>query len=737
MTTDTAVRPGSAPEPAAAEPLPLQAAGRDLQARLAARAAREGAPAPRVAVIGAGDVLRREDPHVAEQRAAATVHLTADAVLIGPWGGTPDTAACGCCLAVRWQRLRTRTERDALETGLSHSAAGSWPVLPDYTADAVWALYRLTATGSASPAPDPASAGGGVAPAGGHVPGAGPAPARTGGGSPPAGRPLPVAASVGDDSVPVRVGGLAPTGRPPRAAGKPAPVGNGSGTGRGSGLAPADDALPRVTRLDLETGLVSKVPLHAEPLCPHAPHGRAAAEREAFPVSREKPAADRYRLRAPGGYDLPAAALANPVCGVLGAGTWSDVTSPTTAPVAGSVFMRGYAGLTDVTWSGQSHSFAASRDLAFLEGLERYAGTHRRERGGIVTDSYDNLGDAALDPRDCGMYAPQTYRDDPMIAPFDPARPIPWVRGWSLRDDRPVLVPARLVYYSAGTAADHFVFECSNGCATGSCLEEAVLFGLLELIERDAFLLAWYGSARLTEIDLGACSSPVLRAMTDRAALCGYDVHAFDNRIDLSVPVVTGLAVRRDGGPGTLAFAAGAAFDPETAVEAAVSEILTYLPHLPRQVTERPAELDAMADDFGLVRRLPDHAALFGLPRMARYVDSYLEPKDVGSPAQVYAEWEDRRPRGLDLREDILWCTRELARAGCDVIVVDQTAPEQRAMGLRTVCTIAPGLLPIDFGWARQRALTMPRLRTAQRRAGMRPDDLRESEVRRVPHPFP
>jgi ribosomal protein S12 methylthiotransferase accessory factor len=649
MTTETAVRPGSAPGPGAAAPLPLESAGLDLERRLAARAAREGAAVPRVAVIGAADVLRREEPQTAAARAAATVHLTADAVLVGPWGGSADTAACGCCLAVRWQRLRTRTERDALETGLSRSAAGDWPVLPEYTADAVWSLCRLTAD----------AAGG---------------------------------------------------------------------------------ALPQVTRLDLETGQVSTVPLLAEPLCPHAPHtpqAQVTVQAEGFPASREKPAADRYRLRTAGGYDLPAAALANPVCGVLGAGTWSDVTSPTTAPVAGSVFMRGYAGLTDVTWSGQSHSFAASRDLAFLEGLERYAGTHRRDRGGIVTDSYDNLGDAALDPRDCGLYAPETYRDDPMIAPFDPSRPIPWVRGWSLRDDRPVLVPARLVYYSAGTAADHFVFECSNGCATGSCLEEAVLFGLLELIERDAFLLAWYGNARLTEIDLGACRSPVLRAMTDRAALCGYDVHAFDNRVDLAVPVVTGLAVRRDGGPGTLAFAAGAAFDPETAVEAAVSEILTYLPHLPRQVTERPAELDAMAEDFGLVRRLPDHAALFGLPRMARYVGSYLEPTAVRPPAEVYAEWEDRRPRGLDLRDDVLWCTQELARAGCDVIVVDQTAPEQRRMGLRTVCTIAPGLLPIDFGWARQRALTMPRLRTAQRRAGMRPDDLRESQVRRVPHPFP
>ncbi|SHM61179.1 YcaO-like family protein [Actinacidiphila paucisporea] len=672
MTTDTAVRPGSAPGPRAVAPLPLEAAGLALEGRLAVRAARDGVPAPRVAVIGAADVLRREAPPAAARRAAATVHLTADAVLIGPWGGSTAAAACGCCLAIRWQRLRTRTERDALETGLARTAAGAWPVLPDFTADAVWALVRLAA-----------------------------APAE------PVGVPRP----------------------PASGAGAPAP--DRSSTPAGG------DALPRVTRLDLETGQVSTVPLLADPLCPHAPHGHTPGEPEDFPVSREKAAADRYRLRSPAGYDLPAAALANPVCGVLGVGTWSDVTSPTTAPVAGSVFMRGYAGLTDVTWSGQSHSFTASRDLAFLEGLERYAGTHRRERGGVVTDSYDNLGEAALDPRDCGLYAPETYRDDPMIAPFDPSRPIPWVQGWSLRDDRPVLVPARLVYYSAGTAADHFVFECSNGCATGSCLEEAVLFGLLELIERDAFLLGWYGDARLTEIDLGACRSPVLRAMTDRAALCGYDVHAFDNRVDLAVPVVTGLAVRRDGGPGTLAFAAGAAFDPETAVEAAVSEILTYLPHLPRQVTERPAELAAMAEDFSLVRRLPDHAALFGLPRMTRYVGSYLEPVDVRPPAEVYAEWEDRRPRGLDLRDDVLWCTGELARAGCDVIVVDQTAPEQRAMGLRTVCTIAPGLLPIDFGWTRQRALTMPRLRTAQRRAGMRPDDLRESEVRRVPHPFP
>ncbi|WP_328912715.1 MULTISPECIES: TOMM precursor leader peptide-binding protein [unclassified Streptomyces] len=632
--------------------VPLEDAGRALEERLAVRAARAGLPAPAVAVAGGYDVLRPEPDERARRRAAATVHLTPDAVLIGPWGGEEaDSAdlACGGCLAVRWQRLRTRTEREALETGLTVTAAGAWPVLPDYAVDAVWALYA-------------------------------------------------------------------------RAFGPGAPRTTG----------PA-----RVTRHDPETGRSYTVPLLAEPLCDRHPRPAPADFRL---TARPKPAADRYRLRGPASYALPTDALANPVCGALGAGTWNDVTSPTTAPVAGSVFMRGYAGLTDVTWSGQANSFAASRDLAFLEGLERYAGTHRRDPGALPVESYDALvrsGVAALDPRECGLYAPETYRDDPMVTPFDPARPIPWVRGHSLRDDRPVLVPARLAYYSAGTAADDFVYECSNGCAIGSCLEEAILFGLLELIERDAFLLAWYGNARLTEIDLDSCDRTVVRAMTDRAALCGYDVHVYDNRIDLPVPVVTGLAVRRDEGPGTLAFAAGAAFDPLTAVESALSEILTYLPHLPRQVAERPDELAAMAEDFGLVRRLPDHAALFGLPRMREHVGGYLEPAAVRSFADTYDDWSRRRPRGLDLRDDVLWCTGELAAAGFDVVVVDQTTPEQRRLGLSTVATIVPGLLPIDFGWSRQRALTMPRLRTALRRGGLRADDLPEEEVRRVPHPFP
>ncbi|MFD7439508.1 TOMM precursor leader peptide-binding protein [Streptomyces sp. NPDC059861] len=643
MTT-TAVREG----------VPLQEAGSRLRSALAERSA--PGRVPEVVPLGSRDV--RDDPHAAV-RPTALVHLTSREVLVGPWGGDADARACGTCLAMRWQRLRSRTERDALETGTPWSFAPHWPEQPAFVADAVHALYEAV-IGAPAPAP----------------------PGRTS----------------------------------------------------------ADRALPQVSCLDVATLTVRTFPLYADPLCPHCGSGGTDSRQDAelALVSRPKPAEDVYRLRPASSYPLAPAALANPVTGLLGAGTWLNVTSPTTAPVAGSVFMRGYAGLTDVTWSGQANGFAASRDLAFLEGLERYAGTHRRRGTKLLTASYNSLGEDALNPADCGFYALETYRDDPLVDPFDADRPIPWVWGYSLRDRRPLLVPARLVHYSAGLAADNFVFECSNGCAIGSCLEEAVLGGLLELIERDAFLLAWYGGTRLTEIDLATVGDPTVRAMIDRAALQGYDVHAFDNRIDLAVPVVTGLAVRRDGGPGLYSFGAGASLDPASALEGALSEVLTYIPHLPGQVRERRGELEAMAADFTKVLHLKDHAQLYGLPAMAVHVAPYLQPREVRPMADVYASWETSgRPRTGDLADDVALCRDELARAGHDVVVVDQTTPEQRRMGLRTVCVLAPGLLPIDFGWSRQRALGMPRLRTAAHRGGLRDSDLEGWEIRRVPHPFP
>ncbi|WP_245863080.1 hypothetical protein, partial [Streptomyces thermovulgaris] len=58
------------------------------------------------------------------------------------------------------------------------------------------------------------------------------------------------------------------------------------------------------------------------------------------------------------------------------------------------------------------------------------------------------------------------------------------------------------------------------------------------------------------------------------------------------------------------------------------------------ETTERRAELEAMADDFSLVRHLKDHPQLYGLPRMAVHAREYLEPSEARPFDEVYRDWE-------------------------------------------------------------------------------------------------
>jgi ribosomal protein S12 methylthiotransferase accessory factor len=151
-------------------------------------------------------------------------------------------------------------------------------------------------------------------------------------------------------------------------------------------------------------------------------------------------------------------------------------------------------------------------------------------------------------------------------------------------------------------------------------------------------------------------------------------------------------------------------------------------------------ELRSMAADFDKVLALHDHPRLYGLPEMAGYAsfllgDGPATGGTVRGVAEVYDGAVSRR--SLDLRDDVQECVEAVVSAGFDVIVVDQTLAEQRELGIHTASVIVPGLLPIDFGWRRQRALLLPRMRTALRQAGIVDHDLDPAEFNRAPHPFP
>jgi ribosomal protein S12 methylthiotransferase accessory factor len=495
------------------------------------------------------------------------------------------------------------------------------------------------------------------------------------------------------------------------------------------------DWYPDVYQIDLETLRVTHVRLVPDPDCPAC--GVPVPDTPDAPDLPLAPPSSPGSLRAavPEDYELPLDALVNPVCGVLGANAAAQLDLPGTSTVFGSFSERSGDDLYRFYWGGHANAFARSLRVGVLEGLERYAGMRprgRRVARVAALDELRGLGLPALDPRRCGLYDAEFYGSGAAAEPFSPGRPIPWVWGHSLRDRSPVLVPEILTYYYSEPEAERFVQECSNGCASGASLTEAALHGLLELIEREAFLLAWYARVPLPEIDARTSRRPATRYLIDRLALHGYRARFFDTRLAFPLPVVTAVAQRTRPGLGALCFGAGCAPDPEDALSAALAEIASDAPPLRGRAERRETQLRKMADDFTAVESIEDHPILYGLPEMTVHAAFLLDgaPRPLLSLAELAAEGKVPPPgRAGDggLRDELDRCVAMVAAAGFDVIAVDQTAPEQRRLGLHTASVIAPGLLPIDFGWNRQRAPRMPRLRQVTGAAEPNP----------APHPFP
>ncbi|KUJ37202.1 hypothetical protein ACZ90_69745 [Streptomyces albus subsp. albus] len=512
----------------------------------------------------------------------------------------------------------------------------------------------------------------------------------------------------------------------------------------GTALPPGDLRIGRIVELRPRDLTITRHELIADSECERcATPVPDTAEAAALPLRpRAKPGPTVYRGAAAAELRLPAAGYVNEVCGTLAGAARRVYQCSATLPVSGYFRVRSKYDYHEMWWSGQSQSSAASERYGMLEGLERYAGQFPRAKRTVTYASYRELAADALDPSVTGSYRPEFYAGHTdYYQPFDPDTPMHWVWGHSYGQRRPVLVPEQLVFYLDRRPDRKFVQECSNGCASGTSTEEALLHGMLELIERDAFLLNWYAGARLPEIDPASVPDEEVRFILDRTTRLGYRMRLFDMRVDLPVPAVMAVAQRLDGGLGTLCFAAGAGLDPVDAVRAAISETASYIPGMDERVEAKLPELRAMVRDHNRVHELTHHALLYGLPEMAPVADFLLDAAEPRPMDDLYRDWLAQRPATLDLADDARFLIDRIREAGSDVIAVDQTCPEQHGTGIRTLSVLAPGLIPIDFGWERQRALDHPRLhayldgRLAEihpRSAGFGPTGLNPK-----PHPFP
>ena len=368
---------------------------------------------------------------------------------------------------------------------------------------------------------------------------------------------------------------------------------------------------------------------------------------------------------------------------------------------------------------GKGMTSAQARVSALCEAFERYSGMFQ---GDEVTErgSYASLADRAIHPDKLLGYSEAQQRGRAaslesisnsamqyVTRPFDDQFVTDWTAFHSLVDGGQKLLPTAFAYFDhPAISATRTLMSCSNGMASGACLEEAVVQGACELIERDAVGIWFYNRLQRRRIDLDSVDHPFVREFVDyherklsRRSWC------LDLTTDIGIPVIAAVSERIGGDASDIVFGLGAHLDPKVALLRAMTEVNQFLPGL-------------LEGKDGKVKYGWDDAdTLDWFQSVTLESDPYLAPDPAAAPVPI-----DALPSLAtdDFASDIKVIADRLSGVGVDMLIHDMTRPD---VDFPVVRVVAPGLCHM---WRR---LGVQRLYDSPVKMGLRSEPCAEADL--------
>jgi len=368
---------------------------------------------------------------------------------------------------------------------------------------------------------------------------------------------------------------------------------------------------------------------------------------------------------------------------------------------------------------GKGKSDRQSQASGFCEAVERYSGIYQGDEPRINSKLADL--DNAIHPAQCLLFSDTQYQNreelnqkaivdhDWIPHRFDEQQAIDWTPVWSLTEQIHKYLPTAFCYYNyRQPKTQRFCSADSNGNAAGGTLEDAILQGFLELVERDSVALWWYNRLSRPTVDLASFNDSYLLELQDWYRSQQRELWVLDITTDLNIPAFAALSRHVGGGEERIIAGYGAHFDPKIAISRAVTEV--------NQIGVNVDQQDYSTAPDSALKYWFSHATLANQP--------YLAPS-VQTPPKQYTDypqqWSD------DIEQDVLTCVEVARRAGLEMLVLNQTRPD---IGLPVVKVIIPGLRHF---WSRFGA---GRLYDVPAKLGWLPAPLTEAQMNPMPMVF-
>lgn len=356
--------------------------------------------------------------------------------------------------------------------------------------------------------------------------------------------------------------------------------------------------------------------------------------------------------------------------------------------------------VTQLPAAGKGKSKMQAKASCLCEAIERYCLTHNIREGEIKA-RYKDLQEDAIHPDLLQNYSKRQYNERDIAnrslikfvhvtEPFDEEREISWFKVWSLTQQKYKWVPSSYCHSTSNLEEKEIVKAHSNGCAAGNTLEEAILQGFFELVERDQCALWWYSMFQVPEIDLDSSFDPYVQELKKSYLAQNREIRVLDITLDLGIP--TFIAVSTANGSHLL-IGLGCHLDASIALSRALSE---------------------------LNQGLTSDKSCFELKEDI----SYLYPKP-NTPKKQLSDFKTQHAD--DIAKDILVCQKKIEERGLEMLALDLSHPE---IDLKVAQVIVPGLRHF---WPR---FAPGRLYDVPYKMGLVPKKLSEEDLNPVPMVF-
>ena len=243
-------------------------------------------------------------------------------------------------------------------------------------------------------------------------------------------------------------------------------------------------------------------------------------------------------------------------------------------PVFSSIRPTAQSGGVSV-YAGKGATVEQARASAMMEGFERYSAEKQDiDQEKISISAYNEIkNDSVLNPRD--LLLPKSFENQNIEM-----QKLEWIEAEEIISESPILVPANAVFHPY--IPNREIKPCAmamfkgntNGLASGNVIEEAVLHGIFEVVERDAWSIFELTKRNKKQIDLDTIENDTVSELVEKFTEQGIKIKLMDITADLKIPTIVASAddtVLKDAA--LLTLGVGTHLNPEIAAIRALSEV--------------------------------------------------------------------------------------------------------------------------------------------------------------------